>query len=331
VIYVVVTVLVAKAILYAFERYLVPFASRTRTRVDYIILTGVKRPVYILSIVLGVNWALGYIEFPYMEAVSITFMILIVLLAVIAAFRIIPELVNEYGRYASKKRGDRVVARDVTRSLNRLVRILIAAVGIMAMLNILNINVTPLIAGMGIAGIAFALAAQDSLSNMFSGFYLMVDKPFRLGDRLILAGGEIVEVRDVGIRSTRLYNVLEHTLITVPNAELSRMTLTNISEPDIKFRLRVKIGVAYGSNVPLVKETLLEVARATEGALEDPAPMVVFEEFGDFSLNFQLMVWIADVRQKLEVLDQVNTRINQRFEEEGIEIPFPITTVHMGK
>lgn len=199
----------------------------------------------------------------------------------------------------------------------------------MVVLHILDINVIPLLAGMGIAALAFALAAQDSLSNMFSGFYLMVDRPFRIGDRLILGGGEIVEVRDVGIRSTKLYNVLEHTLVTVPNAELSRMTLTNISEPDIKFRLRVPIGVAYGSDVAKVKKTLLGVARATEGTLEDPVPIVIFEEFGDFSLNFQLVVWIQDVRKKFEVLDEINTEINKRFEEEKIEIPFPITTVHV--
>ena len=325
---IVVTPIIAKLILHIFERYLEPFASSTKTNVDYIIIKGMKTPVYILTIILGLHMALRFIDVPWLKDANPYLMVAYALLLIAAALRIIPNLLDEYGHYLAK-RGDERMARDMMRTVTRLSKMAIIAVAFIAVLGILKINLTPLVAGMGVAGVIFALAAHESLSNMFAGFYLMVDKPFRISDRLILGGGEIVEVRDVGIRSTKFYNVLEHTLITMPNAELAKMTLTNISEPDIKFRLRVPIGVAYGSDVAKVKKTLLGVARETEGTLEDPPPIVIFEKFGDFSLNFQLIVWIQNVRKKLEILDGINTGIDTRFKEEEIEIPFPITTVHV--
>ncbi|MBU2617611.1 MAG: mechanosensitive ion channel, partial [Euryarchaeota archaeon] len=121
------------------------------------------------------------------------------------------------------------------------------------------------------------------------------------------------------------------TLITIPNAELSKMKLTNISEPDIKLKLRIPIGVAYGSDIDKVKRVLLEIAKEAPDALDDPSPMVIFNEFADSSLNLLLIVWISDIKRKIMVVDYINSKIKKRFEEENIEIPFPIRTLYIQK
>lgn len=126
-----------------------------------------------------------------------------------------------------------------------------------------------------------------------------------------------------------MYNVIDSTLITIPNAELSKMKIVNISEPDIKLIVRIPIGVAYGSDINKVKGILLEITKEAPDVLNDPPPVVFFMEFADFSLNLLLIAWIGDVKKKLVVTDYLNCRIKERFEEENIEIPFPIRTIYM--
>ena len=186
-----------------------------------------------------------------------------------------------------------------------------------------------MLAGMGIAGLAVALAAQETLSNMFSGVYLMVDHPVRIGDRIILDSGELCEVQDIGLRSTKLYNIVEHTMIFIPNEILAKSKIVNISAPDIRLKVRFPIGVAYGTDIRKVKRILLEIAEEAPDVLDDPEPVVIFREFGDFSLNLLLILWIDDIRKKFDVIDYVNQRIDDRFKEEGIEIPFPIRTLYI--
>ncbi|MDY6932308.1 MAG: mechanosensitive ion channel, partial [Halobacteriota archaeon] len=137
------------------------------------------------------------------------------------------------------------------------------------------------------------------------------------------------EVRDIGLRSTRLYDVIDHAMITMPNSDVSNMKITNISMPDVKLKIRVPIGVAYGTDIELVKKILLEIAEEAPEVLNDPQPDVFFVDFGDSSLNFVLISWIGNVRRKMEVIDHINCKIKNRFEEEGIDIPFPIRTIYM--
>ncbi|MDY6966057.1 MAG: mechanosensitive ion channel [Halobacteriota archaeon] len=327
---VILTIMVARICIFIFERYLEKFAAKTKTRIDDIIIKAIKGPVYVVVTFLGIYIALSFVDFPYMDQAEMFFDILNVILLTWIAYRVSGIIIKEYG-YSLADKTESQIDDVIIPVIDQIAQILIVIIGILVIFDLLGIKITPMLAGMGIAGIAVALAAQETLANTFSGFTLMVDRPFKLGDRIILDTGEICEVRDVGLRSTRLYNVIEHTLISIPNAELSKMKITNISAPDLKLKVKISIGVAYGSDIDKVKGILLDISEEAPEILNDPTPDVRFMEFDDCSLNLNLFVWISDIRKKIEVIDFVNCRIKERFEEENIEIPFPIRTVYMAK
>jgi small-conductance mechanosensitive channel len=203
----------------------------------------------------------------------------------------------------------------------------------MAILKVFDIDVTPLLAGAGIAGIAVALAAQDLISNFFGGAIITVDKPFKIGDR-IKVEDYYGDVLSVGTRSTRI-KTLDYQVVTIPNSKLTSNVIINYSEPDQKLRITIPITVAYGTDPLRVKKILLEVAhdaiKNSEYLLDDPAPTVFFTEFAESSLNFILRVWARKYNLPDEVKDTINCRIAERFAKEEIEIPFPQMDVHMKK
>ncbi|MFC1786680.1 mechanosensitive ion channel family protein [Halobacteriota archaeon] len=322
------TLVVARMVMRFFEKYLEEFAARTKIKGVDVLIKTIKGPLYILILLLGIHLALTIVKFPFLTQIGLVFRIIGAILGTWVAYNIVPALMNEYGR-SMAKRTKTNIDDVIIPVLAKVVKLFLLIIGILLILNILEINITPLLAGMGIAGLAIALALQDTLSNMFSGFYMMIDHPFKLGDRIILGEGELYEVRDVGLRSTRLYDIINHTMVTIPNSEFSKMKLTNQVQPDRRLKLLIPIGVAYGSDIDKVKRILLDITKEAPNVLEEPESMVFFREFDDFSLNLLLIVWIEDVTKKLDVIDHINSRIKERFEEEHIEIPFPIRTLHM--
>ena len=327
---VIMALLIARLCVYIFEKYLESFASRTETKFDDIIIGAIKRPVYLVTILIGVYLVFNYINFTYLENITIFFKVLGIILTTWVVYRLTDAIIKEYG-YALAERTESDIDDVIIPVIDQIAGILIVVLGIISILNLLGIRITPILAGMGVAGIAVALAAQETLSNMFSGFTLMIDRPFKIGDRIVLDSGELCEVKDIGLRSTRLYDVIDHAMITMPNADVSNMKITNISMPDVKLKIRVPIGVAYGTDINLVKKILLEIAEEAPEVLNDPSPEATFREFGDSSLNLILVAWIGDVKRKIEVIDYINCNIKDRFEEEEIEIPFPVRTLYIKK
>ncbi|HWQ65455.1 MAG TPA: mechanosensitive ion channel domain-containing protein, partial [Methanospirillum sp.] len=197
-------------------------------------------------------------------------------------------------------------------------------------LSVLKIDITPILATGGIAGIIIGLAAQDTFGNFFSGAMIAADQPFRVGDRIEIKG-IIGDVLSVGPRSTRI-KTLDSQLVTVPNKILTENMLTNFTLPDITQMVRVNIGVAYGSDITVVRESLLKAAQ--EGiksgyVLINPAPVVYFLDFGESSLRFLLLVWSDRYDQTNEVKDFLNNRIHGIFADAGIEIPYPQMEVYL--
>jgi MscS family membrane protein len=204
-------------------------------------------------------------------------------------------------------------------------------IALLLILSTLEIDITPLIAGAGIVGLAFALAAQDIISNFFGGAMIMVDKPFKLGDRIQI-DTFIGDVVNVGPRSTRL-QTLDYQLVTVPNSKMATSVIINYALPEARLKIKIPISVAYGSDVAKVKTILLEIgneaAARSEYVLDNPAPSVYFLQFGESSLNFTLVVWARTFGLIWEVQDFINTRVEERFREAGIEIPFPQMDVNL--
>jgi MscS family membrane protein len=173
-----------------------------------------------------------------------------------------------------------------------------------------------------------ALAAKETLSNFFGGVTVLLDQPYRVGDYIILDSGERGEVAEIGLRSTRILT-RDDVQISIPNSIITNTKVINESAPEPRFRVRIKVGVAYGTDVDQVEEVLLTVARDNALVVPEPEPRVRFRTFGDSSLDFELLCWAHRPHDKGRIIHQLNRATYKAFEQAGIVIPFPQRDVHM--
>jgi small-conductance mechanosensitive channel len=192
-----------------------------------------------------------------------------------------------------------------------------------------HIDMTAWLASAGIVGIAVGFAAKDTLANLFSGVFIMADSPYKIGDYVVLDSGERGEVTRIGIRSTRILT-RDDVEITVPNSVMGNTKIINESGGrHEKFRVRISAGVAYGSDIDLVREVLMKIAQKEPLACQDPEPKVRFRQFGNSSLNFELLCWVEQPALRGAIVDSLNTAIYKAFNEHAIEIPYPKQDVYI--
>ncbi|MCZ6470468.1 MAG: mechanosensitive ion channel family protein [Gammaproteobacteria bacterium] len=185
-----------------------------------------------------------------------------------------------------------------------------------------NIDMTAWLASAGIVGIAIGFAAKDTLANLFSGVFILADAPYKIGDFVVLDSGERGEITHIGIRSTRLLT-RDDIEVTVPNSIMGNTKIRNESGgPAQKHRIRIAVGVAYGSDIDKVREILMNIALADEDVCDDPEPRVRFRAFGASSLDFELLTWIDQPVLRGRMIDNLNCKVYKRFIEEQIEIPY---------
>ena len=200
--------------------------------------------------------------------------------------------------------------------------------GLAILLSIWQVDLAPLLASAGVLGIVVAIAARDSLSNLFGGLSLLLDRPFKKGDYVVLESGERGKVIWIGIRSTRI-QTRDDVQIAIPNSIMAGTKIINESAPNPRFRIHIKTGVAYGSNIDLVEETLLKIARDNPKISSFPEPRVRFREFGDYNLIVELLCWATQPQERGLVVHQLNKTIYTTFEEKNISMPFPQREIYL--
>jgi small-conductance mechanosensitive channel len=204
-----------------------------------------------------------------------------------------------------------------------MLTIIVVAFAAYALLQVWNIDPTAWLASAGIVGLAVGFAAKDSLANLFAGFSIIADAPYRVGDYVVLDTGERGEITRVGIRTTRMITRDDMEVI-IPNSVMAMSKLVNESGGrSVKSRIRIKVGVAYGSDVDRVVEVLLEVAHRHESVAPDPEPRVRMRGFGDSSLDFELLCWVNHPAERGLVSHELYMDICKTLVRERIEIPFP--------
>ncbi len=181
----------------------------------------------------------------------------------------------------------------------------------------------------GIVGITLGLAARDTVANLFGGIFILADRPYKIGDFVVLDSGERGEVTRIGLRSTRIMT-RDDIEITVPNANIANGKIINESGgPSVKHRIRIAVGVAYGSEIEQVRELLVGIAHKHTQVSSNPTPRVRFRNFGDSSLDFELLCWIDEPVLRGRVKDSLLTTIYNEFNRLEIEIPFPQRDLHV--
>ena len=204
-----------------------------------------------------------------------------------------------------------------------MITVIIVAVGSYALLQVWNIDATAWLASAGVIGIAVGFAARDTLANLFAGFFIIADAPYKLGDYVVLDSGERGEITKVGIRSTRLLT-RDDVEVTVPNSVIANSKIINESGGRwLKYRIRIKVGVAYGSDVKQVVKVLESVAKEYATVCREPSPRVRMRGFGDSSLDFELLCWIERPVQRGLVSHELYMAVYDALALHGIEIPFP--------
>jgi len=213
--------------------------------------------------------------------------------------------------------------------LDNVSRIVIVALSIYFILIAWNINVTAWVASAGIIGLAVSFAAKDTLSNLISGMTIIADAPYKLGDFVNLDTGERGQVTHIGLRSTRILT-RDDIEVTIPNGVMGNTKIINESGgPHTKYRVRVKVGVAYGSDIDQVIAILMAVADSHDDVCGDPAPRVRFRNFGASSLDFELLCWIDEPVQRGRMLHALNCEVYKAFLRNNIEIPYAKQDVYV--
>jgi small-conductance mechanosensitive channel len=250
---------------------------------------------------------------------------MILVIWLIAMIRVFNWIVEHYmsGAHEGGK-----IGKDIFMLLKNVLRIVVIIAGLIWLLSIWQINLTPLFASAGIAGIAVALAAKDSLANFFGGISIFMDRTYKVGEYIILETGERGEVVEIGIRSTRI-KTRDDVIVTIPNSIMANSKIINESAPIPRFRIRVPVGVAYGSDLDKVEEILLAVTDANEHIEKHPEPRVRLRMFADSSVNFELLCWVKDPREKGLQTHFLLKAAYKAFDEQGITIPFPQRDVHI--
>jgi MscS family membrane protein len=219
---------------------------------------------------------------------------------------------------------------NMLRIISRIVTIAVVFVLLLKVSSDLGVSLTPIFASAGIVGLALALAARETVANFFGGLNILLDRPFKVGDYVILDSGERGEVVDVGLRSTRIIT-RDDVQVSVPNSKITDAKIINESVPMNRFRVRIKIGVAYGSDIDQVEELLLQTAKSNSLITLYPEPRVRFRKFGDSALEFELLCWAYKPDVKGKLMHELHRDIYKSFNASGISIPYPQRDVHLIK
>jgi small-conductance mechanosensitive channel len=203
-----------------------------------------------------------------------------------------------------------------------ILNIIIIVLAVYLIFSIWNIDMTAWLASAGIVGIAVGFAAKDTLANLFSGVFIMADAPYKVGDYVVLDSLERGEITHIGIRSTRMLT-RDDVEITIPNSVMGNTKIINESGgPHEKSRCRIPVGVAYDSDIELVRTVLMKIANTDDSICTEPPPKVRFRRFSASSLDIELLVWIDKPALKGRIIDILNTKVLHEFRANKIEIAY---------
>ena len=241
--------------------------------------------------------------------------------------RFVGHLMRTFEKRVMARTSDTALDETALPMINRFVRFIVIAIGVLLAMTHLGIQIAPLLAGAGVAGLALSLAAKDTLSNLIAGVLLIMDRPFQVGDRIELWSapretGTWGDVIEIGLRATKIRNP-DNLVVVVPNNEIMRRDIINYTMSGQDIRLRIPFSCAYESDIERAKVLLKEAAHEVKGVKLAPAPIVIVRGFGQSEVNLQLRVWILEARNRRRIADEITEKAMMKFHRAGVEIPYP--------
>jgi len=322
----------AAVIILFYKRYIKKIALKTKTKVDDIILEKSEKPIFYILLLIGIKLAIKPLSItnPTIQNGFDT-LVIIVIAYIISSF--VNTVIDIWGRKiadATKSTLD----DEILPLFHSFSKVFIWVIALIIIFDTWGVEIGPLLASLGIAGIAIAFALQTSLGNLFGSVSLILDKTFKVGDVIQLESGEIGQIVGVGLRSTKL-KTFDNELLIIPNGQLSNSKIKNLAKPNNILRIVLPIGVAYGSDIDKVKETLLNTLKNIDGIVhsgdEKFKPLVRFIKMNDFSLDFELIFYIEDYKERFNIGDKILSKAYKELNKQKIEIPFPTRTVYLKK
>lgn len=322
------TILIIKNIFLKLTRF-------TKNKIDDIIAKILSKPMPIRVIIILIFFTIG---FNYLNTSAglknvvkqITFIVVVLAITIFLIkffLGIIEEYLEKYAQKSDSKYDDQLIPL-----LKSLVKIILFTFAILIILSNLGYDITALLAGLGIGGVAVAFAAKDILENLISGVTIFIEKPFKMGDVLKTSEG-LGTVEEIGIRSTKI-RTFDNTVIVIPNRMLSTNSVENISARRAR-KENYTLGLVYGTSVAKIekaKKIVTNILHKNQNVEQDTI-LVSFETFGDFSLNIRIIYWIKslDYNEYVKTKDKINLTIKKEFEKEKIEFAYPTQTIELKK
>jgi MscS family membrane protein len=328
------TLLFARFSRWFLENYAVKLASRTETEVDDLVFLALGRPISLLIVAIGIYGSSSLI-FPLMSVnvIAVVGKLCIAIAAVAIAwamYRLVSVVDYLVGSYA--KRSDNDLDDLVVPAISRTLKVIVVVFSVLLIgQNIFNINITTLLAGAGVAGLAVAFAAQDTIANVFGSIMVILDQPFKAGE-VIKVGDVTGPVEQIGFRSTKIRTLNGH-LVTIPNKNMANATIENISRrPSIKHEINLTLVYDTAPDkMEMAVKILHEIFDNHENMKPESPPRIFFNSFKDWSLNIYIVIWFSsgDYFIFLDWLHRKNIEILKRFSDEGIEFAFPSNTTYL--
>jgi small-conductance mechanosensitive channel len=304
-------------------------AARTEWEGDEILLNGLRGIIVTLFILIGLRLALPAVHLNenYTAAGERIIAAAFVLLATVALNRISIGFVE---LYASGIPG----IQPSTSIFTNITKVIVWVIGILVALQIFGISITPMLTALGVGGLGVALALQDTLSNLFSGLTLIAARQIQVGDYIELETGQAGHVADITWRNTTIRS-LPNNMVIVPNAALAKSVITNYNQPEQQMSVLVQVGVGYASDLGQVEKVTIDVAKKVMGELVGDIPgfepFIRYHTFGESSIDFSVILRVKEFGDQYVLKHEFIKQLQARFAKEGIEIPFPIRTVHLDK
>jgi small-conductance mechanosensitive channel len=318
----------AQIYLVLIDRVFKRWAGRTRTTLDDRVVPIIRRPGYLLILLIGVYAALHRYRFRLLAVLDGVIFVIAVILVVYALIKVFAAVLIWYGEKVSREKEGETVARELLPLTDKIVNILLVVFGLVIVFDHFAIDIKSFVFTLGIGSLGVGLALQDTLANIFGGFTIMADRRFRIGDRIRLQSGEAGDVQAIGLRNTTVLTP-DGNLLIIPNALMVKTIVTNYSFPDDRALVAIDVGVAFGSDIEKAKQLMVEAAGVHPAVLASPKPAALFTSFAASALQLRLVCYARSFRDVGDVTDAVNTAIREKFRAAAIVVPLPSQSIHL--